>query len=65
MQIELTEEEFELICMAVDNAAHTLGEASTQEDEEDAMIDNKYYLLYIELQKKFPAPGPFRLRNEE
>jgi hypothetical protein len=61
--VELTDEEFDLVCMAVDTAVSTLAEADSEHDE-DQMIDNKYYLLYKDLQKIFPEPGPYELNED-
>ena len=57
MYIEVTDEEFFLLRVAVDAAKDKFKEyANNAGHEEDEDIDNQYYLKYLDLQKKFPSP---------
>jgi len=49
----LTEEEFDLICDAIEAMVFEFG-SNVPEDDSEAMFANEQYLKYVELQKKFP-----------
>jgi hypothetical protein len=64
--VELSDEEFELVCISIDSSIDLFRNASDNApNEEDARVDNEYYLKYRDFQKKFPEPPAIGLRKKE